>query len=224
MNFQSSYSSSSILQFKVPGTETLHTSDLGSLQLLHFTSSIHCLFTEWSKHGILECENMLSTTAQLSIWQLRALYKQFQSWYTLFVYLVLVVWSWLPFVFTSNFLLWCSLSKIPISKWQFVHFVKKIHGMLLFMMRNGDSQSTMTSMYNCNNVPIIFLFFIPFLNCIWLLSPVLSMLDTCRRLFELLSLSGALAERTWPEILNKRNMFRYWLYSSSDEIPCVESL
>ncbi|KAG6665460.1 DNA-3-methyladenine glycosylase 1-like [Carya illinoinensis] len=29
-----------------------------------------------------------------------------------------------------------------------------------------------------------------------------------KRLFELLSLSGALAERTWPEILNKRNMFR----------------
>jgi hypothetical protein len=31
----------------------------------------------------------------------------------------------------------------------------------------------------------------------------------CRKLFELLVLSGALAELTWPAILNKRDIFRY---------------
>lgn len=31
----------------------------------------------------------------------------------------------------------------------------------------------------------------------------------CRKLFELLSLSAALAELTWPAILNKRHLFRY---------------
>ena len=35
----------------------------------------------------------------------------------------------------------------------------------------------------------------------------------CRKLFELLSLSGALAELAWPTILSKRHMFRYWSYS-----------
>lgn len=30
-----------------------------------------------------------------------------------------------------------------------------------------------------------------------------------RRLFELLVLSGALAELTWPEILKRRQLFRY---------------
>ena len=34
-------------------------------------------------------------------------------------------------------------------------------------------------------------------------------LYNCRKLFELLVLSGALAELTWPAILNKRAMFRY---------------
>lgn len=32
---------------------------------------------------------------------------------------------------------------------------------------------------------------------------------TCSKLFELLSLSVALAELTWPTILSKRNIFRY---------------
>jgi fermentation-respiration switch protein FrsA (DUF1100 family) len=32
----------------------------------------------------------------------------------------------------------------------------------------------------------------------------------CRKLFELLVLSGALAELTWPAILNKRPIFRYF--------------
>jgi len=34
----------------------------------------------------------------------------------------------------------------------------------------------------------------------------------CRKLFEVLSFSGALAELTWPTILNKRQLFRYMLF------------
>lgn len=36
----------------------------------------------------------------------------------------------------------------------------------------------------------------------------LMFLTICRKLFELLVLSGALAELTWPTILGKRDMFR----------------
>ena len=49
----------------------------------------------------------------------------------------------------------------------------------------------------------------------------LSIHDTCRKLFELLSLSVSLAEPTWPAILNKRHTFRYWLYSLSKELYSV---
>lgn len=35
------------------------------------------------------------------------------------------------------------------------------------------------------------------------------LLNTCRKLFELLVFSGALAELTWPAILSKRHVFRY---------------
>jgi hypothetical protein len=37
----------------------------------------------------------------------------------------------------------------------------------------------------------------------------------CRKLFELLVLSGALAELTWPTILNKGPIFRY-LFANFD--------
>jgi hypothetical protein len=43
----------------------------------------------------------------------------------------------------------------------------------------------------------------------------LLLLSACRKLFELLVLSGALAELTWPAILSKRHMFRYFAYPSS---------
>jgi len=39
-----------------------------------------------------------------------------------------------------------------------------------------------------------------------------SFLLMCRKLFEQLSLSGALAELTWPVIPNKRHIFRHWLF------------
>lgn len=57
-------------------------------------------------------------------------------------------------------------------------------------------------------------YFLYFYICIKFHSLTLSLITkkspTCRKLFELLCLSGALAELTWPAILNKRHLFRYY--------------
>jgi len=72
------------------------------------------------------------------------------------------------------------------------------------MTKNGEFLFTMTSMWVSYGVGTIYFVQLPGCNCLnvrnWLL---------CRKLFELLSFSGALAELSWPTILGKRQLFRY---------------
>ncbi|ONM16172.1 DNA glycosylase superfamily protein [Zea mays] len=71
--------------------------------------------------------------------------------------------------------------------------------MLHFMMKSGEFLFMTTSMQK-------WLLLFPLVTESTLNNQVLHI--NCRKLFELLVLSGALAELTWPAILNKRDIFR----------------
>lgn len=77
--------------------------------------------------------------------------------------------------------------------------------MLLFMTTSGEFLFMTTGTWVCLVEGTVFCFVFNFH------SETVSMLKFgfCRKLFELLSFSGALAELTWPTILNKRQLFRY---------------
>lgn len=94
----------------------------------------------------------------------------------------------------------------------FLIFLKQTCLTLLSMMKNGEFQFMMTSMWS----PSVLALPINSKSLTWLrtlfhvLLVLLNILYTkCRKLFELLVLSGALAELTWPTILSKRHIFRY---------------
>jgi len=84
----------------------------------------------------------------------------------------------------------------------------QILSMSLFMMRNGGFPYTMTGMWT-ENFYIHLCYLSSVKRKIELLEDIWSW-PFYRRLFELLVLSCALAELTWPEILKRRQLFRYW--------------
>lgn len=77
----------------------------------------------------------------------------------------------------------------------------------LFMMRNGGFPYTMTGMETSDYY--VHLCYLSSVKGIEQSEDIWSW-SFYRRLFELLVLSSALAELTWPEILKRRQLFRYW--------------
>lgn len=77
--------------------------------------------------------------------------------------------------------------------------------MLLFMTTSGEFLCMMTGTWACFVQGIVFCFVFNFL----VETVTIRKFGFCRKLFEVLSFSGALAELSWPTILNKRQLFRY---------------